>query len=134
MKQSIKDNREIKIKLKYSWNRYVLVRLFDNREELRVHFRDSSICGIYNPNMFVVWPKVKISKEIGIININRQDLGIGVISHEVCHFIFDWVDKFNHLKNNDIVEEKACWLFGDVLRQIVNWLYEIKVYKQNDKI
>jgi len=124
--------KKTKIKLiRYAGDRFIEIVLFNNKEELRIALKNKKVLGQYSPELFAVYPKIKVGKKLGTIYLNRENIGVGVLSHEVLHCVFDWYDKIHHggFLETPEDQEKACWLQGDIVRRIALWLIKIKAWK-----
>jgi len=123
--------KKTKIIIRYSGNRFVDVVLFDNKEKLKIALKDKKVLGQYSPEPFTVYPKIKVGTKLGTIYLNKENIGVGVLSHEVLHCVFDWYDKLYHGSFLETSEdqEKACWIQGDIVRRIALWLIKIKAWK-----
>ena len=125
-----------KTKIKFGPEKYwVEVRLYNTIQELRKQFKDEKEAeGLYRPEPFTVYPKLKIPDKMGIIYLAKEKLGVGYITHEVLHCIFDYAHKILRgnqdtldLDNNEDLE-KLCWRQGYITKEICNWLYKIKIW------
>jgi len=118
-----------KIRLaRFSGNRYIDVELFESKKALRKKLKDKKVCGQYTPEPYTIYPKLKVGKKLGTIYLNKENLGTGVITHEVLHCVFDWSEKLHKGLESHEDQEKACWLQGDITRRIVVWLFKIKAW------
>lgn len=122
-----KKPKAVKIKLPNT-EYFVEVVLHNSVDELKKKTKDKEAAGLYHPEPYVIYPKLKIKPKLGTIHLAKEKLGVGYISHEVLHCIFDWWDKVYHgraLENHDD-QEKACWYQGYIIKEICNWLNENK--------
>ena len=121
-----------RIKLaRYAKNKFIEVVLLDSKKELRKILKDKTVLGQYSPEPYTIYPKIKVGKKIGTIYLNKENIGVGVLSHEVLHCVFDWYDKTHHgaFLETEEDQEKACWLQGDIVRRIALWLIKIKAWE-----
>lgn len=119
------------IKLRrYAKGHTIDVRYYPSVEIMRSALKEKSVCGMYSPDPYTIYPKLKVPKRLGTVHLCADHRGIGIISHEVLHFTFDWWAKMHHGKtlDKDADQEKACWIHGDTVRLIGLWLIEIKAW------
>lgn len=120
---------------RYAGNRYIDVVLLKNKSQLREALGDKEVLAQYSPEPYAIYPKVKIGKKLGTIYLQTENIGVGILSHEVLHCVFDWYDKFHQNGNlrTQADQEKACWLQGDLMRKIVLWLLKIGAYPETTR-
>ena len=108
---------------------YIEVFLWKSREELHKKAGGKKDYGaIYKPKAYIIFPRLKINSKLGEIHFYKGRTGVGLLSHEVLHCIFDWWEKSHkgiELENHDD-QEKACYYQGELVRKIANWLIKIK--------
>lgn len=111
---------------------YVDVVLFDKVFQLKIATKDRTAAGLYRPEPYTIYPKTRVKKKLGTIFLAKERLGVGYISHEVLHCIFDFREKRQLrgkiIKKESVLEEKLCYHLGDVTRQICNWLNDKKLW------
>lgn len=122
---------ETRIKLpktKYS----VRVKLYKTIKELQRATKDTEAAGLYHPKAYAIYPKIKIKPLLGTIYLAKARLGVGYITHEVLHCIFDYSEKMGmdliDLKTNHDWEEQLCYQQGYVSKEICNWLNDKKLW------
>lgn len=129
-------------KIRLTNTRYFIdVFLWNSRKELHQKTKEKlrkskklDYGALYKPEAYIVWPKRKISPKLGEIHLYRGRTGVGLISHEVLHCIFDYAMKAGKGRetldisdNNDDLEN-LCGLQGELVRKIGNWLNKIKAW------
>lgn len=69
--------------------------------------------------------------QIGIILLNQERLGTGLLSHECCHAAFQYERRTNHKVDygeecgDD--EERFCYIQGDLSKNLVKKLYKFNL-------
>ena len=125
--------KKVKIKL---WKKryFVEVRLFPTKKDIQKATKDKKAAGLYHPQPYSVYPRLKIPLKLGTIYLCQERLGVGYISHEVLHCVMDYAHKvitgntgsFDFENNDD--EEEMCLQHGYIVKEICNWLYKIKIW------
>lgn len=125
--------KKVKIKLwkdKYS----VEVRLFDTVKEVKKATKDKTCAGMYHPEPYTIYPKRKIPLKLGTIYLAKERLGVGYITHEVMHAVFDYGYKvvcggLDTLDFDDMeTQEILCGEQGYISKEICNWLNDKKLW------
>ena len=125
-------DRKKKTKIKLFKTRYfVEIFLYDTVKELQKATHESkNTLGLYHPEPYIIYPRLKIKPKLGTIHLAKEKLGVGYITHEVLHCIFDWWDKTHRgiaLESYDD-QEKACLYQGYISKEICNWLNNKKLW------
>ena len=125
--------RKVKIKL-WKDKYYVIVQLYDTVKEVQKATKDKTCAGMYNPEPYTIYPKVKIPLKLGTIYLAKERLGVGYITHEVLHCVFDYGHKavfgLNDVMGFDDMEsqEILCGEQGYISEEICNWLNDNKLW------
>lgn len=114
-------------KIKFPKRKFsVRVRLYDTVKQLQIATKTKKAAGLYHPEPYTIYPKTKIKPLLGTIHLARPRLGVGYITHEVLHCIFDYSEKMGmdliKLGDNHDWEEELCWYQGYISKEICNWL------------
>lgn len=132
--------RENKTKIRVPNSRYyVEVFLWSSREELHKKTRekgdDTDYGGLYKPESYIIYPRFKVKPKLGEIHLYRGRTGVGLISHEVLHCIIDYAQKVTvkgigtiDISDNNDDLERLCFIQGELVRKIANWLIKIKAW------
>ena len=112
---------------------HITVCLYESVKQLQEATKENSVAGLYHPEPYVIYPKTKISSKLGTIHLAKERLGVGYISHEVLHAIFDYsekkgMDTINTQKNHKWMEE-LCMQQGYLVKEICNWLNDKKLWE-----
>lgn len=74
---------------------------------------------------------------VATVRLAPPYLGIGVISHELCHAVV-WIREIdNQFKDTPLTcenDEEFCWILGELVRQTVNKLYDRNVFEKAETI
>jgi len=113
---------------------YVDVQLFETVKEVQKATKNKGVAGMYHPEAYTIYPKLKIPLKLGTIYLAKERLGVGYITHEVLHCIFDYGHKVvsGHLDSLDYddnkAQEKLCTQQGYISKEICNWLNDKKLW------
>ena len=111
---------------------FIDVRLLDTVKEVQKKTTDKTCAAMYRPNGVVIYPRRKTYPKLGTIFLAKERLGCGLISHEVFHASMDYANKkFNvgsvRTENNERQEDIA-YFHGYIVKEIVNWLNDKKLW------
>jgi len=113
---------------------YVEVRLYKTVEEVQKATKDKTCAGMYRPEPYTIYPRVKIPLKLGIIYLAKRKLGVGYIAHEALHCVFDYghkvVNGTNDLLDIEDMEKQEilCGEQGYITKEICNWLNDNKLW------
>ena len=115
---------------------FIEVFLWETRKELHKNTKQRGekldYGAIYKPEPYIIYPRKKVKSKLGEIHLYKGRTGVGLLSHESLHCIFDYTikTKGNKLKvwEDDEHLEKLCGLEGELVRRIANWLIKIKAW------
>jgi hypothetical protein len=113
---------------------HVVVRLYNTVKELQKEVKDKTVAGMYRPELYIIYPKLKIPLKLGTIYLAKERLGVGYITHEVLHCIIDYGHKvvsgnLDSLDYDDVeTQEKLCIEQGYITKEICNWLNNNKLW------
>jgi len=116
---------------------HVVVRLYDTIKELKKETGIKSVAGFYRPEPYAVYPRTRIRKKLGTIYLAKERLGVGYITHEVLHCVFDYGAKalvreragIDPFLNDEDKEEKMAGEQGWITKEICNWLNDKNLWK-----
>lgn len=104
---------------------WIAIRVFDTKKELQKDRLDK-IIGQYSPNVYTIHPKRKIPAKLGTLYFCRDFVGVGVLTHEVQHCLFDLIEKKQW--NREKHEERICWYAGEIARRVGVYFRKIKAW------
>lgn len=112
---------------------FIEVVLYDSVKALQKSTRSKDCAGVYQPNSIIIFPKRIVKPRLGRISICQERIGAGLIAHEVFHATMDYVSKkFNvgslRTENSDR-QEDAAYFHGFIVKEIINWLNDKKLWK-----
>lgn len=134
--------RQKRIYLNEGHTKYCVAKLYKTRELMRQAYKDykpsdgcSEVSGAHCPFKALIFKKKKraiLSPHTGILFLNLQDCGAGIICHEIAHAVL-WAHKHKrHKEQYPIVikdmdeEEEILYHLTYAIRQFYNWYWEIK--------
>ena len=125
---------------------HVIVRLWKTKSDLERGTDERKIGGVYQPWPYELSfdggekPRAWVAKRIGTLNYHVGNLGVGVLSHEVGHCLFDLLVKSRLVEQklvdldeappdiDEKLEEQLCYWLGYIVKDVVNWLNSVGAY------
>lgn len=124
-----------KVKIKLWRDKYhVVVQLYDTVKEVQKATKDKTCAGMYSPEPYTIYPRLKIPLKLGTIYLAKERLGVGYITHEVLHCVMDYGHKvvcgnLDSLDFDDMEKQEIlCGEQGYISKEICNWLNDKKLW------
>lgn len=71
--------------------------------------------------------KILTRRQVATIHLSRENLGVGVVSHEAAHASTHIWELIHTAPIRSESDEAFAWMLGDITRKIYNGLYRLKI-------
>ena len=114
---------------------YLIFKVWADQASMKAYLEDEGnddYVGHYQGHVYLQHKETKLRKAeqpyVGDIHLVDGHLNVGVVAHEICHFILDWIRMWKlegvYLGSGTATEERIATIFGEVVRKYAEWFWE----------